>query len=367
MDINEITIGERLRKDLGDLSGLKASIQEIGLLHPVGVTKEGLLIFGERRLTACKELEWTDIPVTVFDEEYLLQAECSENAIRKDLVPSEQVASADAIEVVERKAAKERQGTRNDVLGVQSTQSTGSGKSRDKVARLVGTNHKRLKQAREVTCAAKANPQFFDLVEKMDKTGNVSGAHSELKRRKKKAELADRLIEMPAGKFRVFYADPPWSYNDKLGGSISESYGAAEKHYPSMSIQDLCAMPITDMADEIAVLFMWTTSPLLFECQPVFKSWGFTYKASFIWDKVSHNMGHYNSVRHEFLLICTRGSCTPDVNKLYDSVQSIERGKHSEKPEAFREIIDHIYPHGKRIELFARKPAEGWEVYGNEC
>ena len=85
-----------------------------------------------------------------------------------------------------------------------------------------------------------------------------------------------------------------------------------------------------------------------------------------IWDKVKHNMGHYNSVRHEFLLVCTRGSCQPDERKLFDSVQTIERTEHSKKPEEFRQIIDTIYPYGSRIELFARRPSEGWEAWGNE-
>ena len=77
-------------------------------------------------------------------------------------------------------------------------------------------------------------------------------------------------------------------------------------------------------------------------------------------------MGHYNSVRHEFLLICTRGSCTPDVVELFDSVQSIERTTHSTKPDAFRRIIDTLYPHGKRLELFARCAVEGWDGFGNQ-
>lgn len=135
-----------------------------------------------------------------------------------------------------------------------------------------------------------------------------------------------------------------------------------------MTIAELCALPIKKLCESDSVLFLWVTSPLLFECQPVFESWGFSYKASFVWDKVKPNMGHYNSVRHEFLLICTRGSCTPDESKLFDSVQSITRGKHSAKPEQFRKIIDTLYPHGKRLELFARgKPAKGWMVYGNQC
>ena len=96
------------------------------------------------------------------------------------------------------------------------------------------------------------------------------------------------------------------------------------------------------------------------------KAWGFEYKTHFVWDKVKHNMGHYSSVRHELLFVCVRGSCQPDVRKLFDSVYSEERTEHSRKPQKFREIIDEIYPNGARVELFARRPADGWEVWGNE-
>jgi len=136
-----------------------------------------------------------------------------------------------------------------------------------------------------------------------------------------------------------------------------------------MSIAELCAMgpAVRDMAEDNAVLFMWVTSPLLEECFDVIRAWGFKYKTSFVWDKVRHNFGHYNSVRHELLLVCTRGSCTPDNPKLYDSVQTIERSDtHSEKPGEFRDMIEELYEYGGRIELFARANTGGWEVWGNE-
>lgn len=174
---------------------------------------------------------------------------------------------------------------------------------------------------------------------------------------------------MPSNKYRVVYADPPWSYGNSGIIGDTDNYGRAERHYPTMSIDELCAMgaQVREMADDNAVLFMWVTSPLLEECFPVIKAWGFKYKTSFVWDKVRHNYGHYNSVRHELLLICTRGSCTPDVPKLFDSVVEYERtDNHSEKPEHFREMIDTLYPHGNRIELFARRAVDGWDGWGNE-
>lgn len=176
--------------------------------------------------------------------------------------------------------------------------------------------------------------------------------------------------ELPEGKYNIIYADPPWEYGDKL----VEGYGAAEHHYKSLSCEEISfyedenKKKIQDIFADKAVLFLWVTSPILDECWPVISAWGFEYKTSFVWDKIKHNYGHYNSVRHEFLLICTRGSFLPQNNKLYDSVQSIERtSKHSEKPEEFRKIIESMYPEGKRIELFARKKTQGWDVYGDEC
>jgi N6-adenosine-specific RNA methylase IME4 len=163
-------------------------------------------------------------------------------------------------------------------------------------------------------------------------------------------------------KYRVIYADPPWSY----GNQMPKGTTTPSDYYNTMSTGAICALPVRDITDDNAILFLWTTSPHLRESFDVIDAWGFDYKTSFIWDKVKHNMGHYNSVRHEFLLICVKGSCTPDNIQLFDSVVSIERTEHSIKPEYFREIIDTLYTWGNKIELFARTTVAGWEVYGNE-
>ena len=171
------------------------------------------------------------------------------------------------------------------------------------------------------------------------------------------------IPELPSGKYRVVYADPPWSY-----GNTQPDYQTEQRDYYSvMKLMDICALDIKGICEDNAVLFLWVTSPILEESFQVIKAWGFKYKSSFIWDKIKHNMGHYNSVRHELLLICTRGSCQPDVPKLFDSVQTIERIEHSRKPAEFYEIIEALYPRGRRVELFSRGKREGWEAYGNEA
>ena len=216
-------------------------------------------------------------------------------------------------------------------------------------------------QAR-VEALANNRPDLLDMVA----SGKITG--TEAMRQMKKDQVAEKIEDLPADKFTVIYADPPWAYNDKQGGSISESYGAAEKHYPSMTLSELKALDIKTLAAPDSVLFLWATCPLLEDALDLCAAWGFKYKAQFVWDKVKHNMGHYNSVRHELLLICTRGSCTPEKVKLFDSVQSIERKEHSRKPEEFRDIINTLYPSGKKIELFRRGDApEGWSTWGNEA
>jgi N6-adenosine-specific RNA methylase IME4 len=172
-------------------------------------------------------------------------------------------------------------------------------------------------------------------------------------------------IPLPDGKYQVIYADPPWPYEEH-GVSVSQNYGNVERHYQDMTIEEIKQLPVKDLALENSVLFIWVTSPKLNEVWDIITAWGFEYKTSFVWDKVKHNYGYYNSVRHELLLVCGRGKSTPDNSKLYDSVQTIERSEiHSQKPEEFYKIIEDLY-YGPKIELFARNKRQGWEVWGNE-
>lgn len=181
------------------------------------------------------------------------------------------------------------------------------------------------------------------------------------------AAAAQGVTDEPLNKYRIIYADPPWFYDDTIlvPHRMGLPVGEAVEHYPTMDLAGICAIPVKDWIEDNAVLFLWVTAPMAAEAFEVVKAWGFKYKATFIWDKIKHNMGHYNSVRHELLYVCTRGSCEPDKQQLFDSVQSIERGKHSEKPVKFYDIIETLYTHGRKLEMFARGRREGWDVYGH--
>lgn len=234
--------------------------------------------------------------------------------------------------------------------------------TREEISKVAKVSHDTIAKVKVIE--QKATPETKERLHKGDIT--INRAYKDLKREIRKEEYEKQITDNPLPenkKYRVVYADPPWKYNDKL----IEEYGGADKHYNTMSIEELCELPIPELTEENAVLFLWVTSPLLEDSFRIIKSWGFKYKTSFVWDKVKHNMGHYNSVRHEFLLVCTKGSCTPDNKKLFDSVVSVERSdKHSEKPKEFIEIIDTIYTMGNKIELFARDSNNGWDTWGNQ-
>lgn len=189
-----------------------------------------------------------------------------------------------------------------------------------------------------------------------------------------RSEERTKIIEGQAaleGMFRVIMADPPWSYND-AGIPSSGALGKASRHYPSMTIAELCELPVASHALEDSVLFLWVTSPMLLTNpgpREVIEAWGFEYKTGAVWDKVLGNWGHYFRVKHEHLLVCTRGSCLPDVpTPMPDSIFVERRSdQHSEKPAIARRTIEQLYTRGPYLELFGRKPCEGWSVFGNDA
>jgi hypothetical protein len=192
LPIDAITIGDRHRKEMGDLQALADSILARGLLHPVVVTSDHLLVAGHRRLEAVRLLGWTEVPVTVVDVDDLLMAERDENEERKDFTPTEAVAIGRVIEERERPRAEERRRLgREKALAVRAGVAESASPTiaepqvRDIVAAAVGMGHFKYRQAEEVVAAAEADPDAFgDLPERMDTTGNVNGTHQELARRK---------------------------------------------------------------------------------------------------------------------------------------------------------------------------------------
>ena len=362
---------------------LVEDIRDHGQLEPITLF-DGQILDGRNRYRACLELEIAPKTKTYSGNPWAYA--WSLNGQRRDLVAEQRYLlwkffheQSDAWQTEKQRIADEANRKRSEAAKEQPRTETGfAGKQvvEQSVPPPDASPEKAHKQRATKAKASKTNKGAVqrgdqlaaerpDLAEKVRK-GEMKPA--EAHRQMKKAKVKDKVAELPKDKFRVIYAAPPWKYNDNRDVNVTD-YTGAEHHYPTMTIAELCALPVQELAAPDAVLFLWVTSPLLYEAAPLIKAWGFSYKSSYVWDKVKHNMGHYNSVRHELLLICTRGSCTPDTPNLNDSVVSIERAqRHSEKPEEFRRLIDSMYPHGQRIELFRRGAApDGWSVWGNEA
>lgn len=197
MNITDIRIGERARKDLGDIDELAESIKRHGLIHPPALQPDGTLIAGYRRILACEKLGMTAIPVRIIAVDDLLAAERDEQLIRKAFTPSEAVAVARALEwrlhAVGRElksAASKRRWAKVRGEDIVVGDSPTTMLSRRHAAKVVGMADKRYRQAKEVVEAAEQDSgQFGDLVEKMDATGSVLAAHTELRRRRDAAPV----------------------------------------------------------------------------------------------------------------------------------------------------------------------------------
>jgi len=171
------------------------------------------------------------------------------------------------------------------------------------------------------------------------------------------------MIPFPDKKYRIIYADPPWSYKNKRTGGSMKS-GASSK-YPTMSVDDICDLPVKDIAHENSVLFLWATVPLLPEALNVMAVWGFKYKTMLTWRKImSLGMGFWFRGQTEHLLLGVRGKVKAFRIQKANFVQC-KAGTHSTKPVEFRTLIE-LVDLKPRIELFARKKTRGWDVWGNE-
>lgn len=168
-------------------------------------------------------------------------------------------------------------------------------------------------------------------------------------------------------KYQIIYADPPWSYDDK------GCNGNALAHYKTMTLKEINALPVKDIAADDCVLFLWATYPKIEDALAVIKAWGFTYKSiAFQWIKQNKSgkgfffgLGRWTRGNTEACLIAVKGK-PKRVNNAVSQLIISPLKRHSEKPAEARERIVTLMGDLPRIELFAREKVDGWDVWGNE-
>lgn len=190
------------------------------------------------------------------------------------------------------------------------------------------------------------------------------------------------LAPFPPGPFDIIYVDPPWQYEGtQHGGPGITDTGGAHSHYPTMTQEEMCAMPVRDIAAKDCLLFMWMVSPKLPEAIGLGLSWGFKWVTlGFVWDKVRVNPGNYTMSQVELCGVFKRGRIpSPRGERNITQLVTEKRGRHSAKPDEVRRRIDRMFPTQRKLEMFCREPQQvaldlypdpegmtGWTLWGNE-
>lgn len=165
------------------------------------------------------------------------------------------------------------------------------------------------------------------------------------------------------GEYGAIVIDPPWRYGN------AATRGAAEDHYPTMSLAELAGLPefcAPLKASESSHLYLWTTAGMLRDAFELLDAWDYTYKTNLVWVKPQIGMGNYFRVSHEHVLFGVRGDAGRTQDRTLRSWFEAPREQHSRKPLSFYDLVERASP-GPYLDVFARDRRFGWDVWGNEA
>lgn len=273
------------------------------------------------------------------------------------------------------KAKINQRGGQGGILLSQKSVEAKSVDTQKELAKVAGVSHDTIAKVEKIEKAA--TPELKEQIRNGELS--INQAYQTVRREEKKQEVQLRIDEYATEqtgviditaterKYNIVYADPPWQYWES--GNKNQSL-----HYTTMTIDEICDLPVKDITDDDCVLFMWVTYPILNEAFRVIESWGFKYStAAFVWVKKNKQKdtpfvgcGAWTRANSELCLLATKGN----VMRLDASVSQVVESpveEHSKKPEVVRELITKLVGELPRVELFCRNPADGWDVWGNEA
>jgi N6-adenosine-specific RNA methylase IME4/ParB-like chromosome segregation protein Spo0J len=334
---------------------LRADIELRGILTPLEVTPDLVVVDGHQRLRIAHELGHLRVPVRVVrpDDEirHLLLAALR----RRHLSASQRAALAlelEEYELAQQHARSRQRANLRNAVEVATLPPRGE-KTRELAARLAGVSPRTVQDAATVRAH---DPALFEQV----KSGRIPA-----ERAARRVRRAQRDVEigppppLPEGPFELILADPPW----QLGNADGEK--APENHFPTMELAEIVALRPPAAVD--AVLYVWAVNMLLPEALQLIEAWGFRYVANIAWVKPSIGLGNWVRNRHELLLVGQRGAFSPpDCDLRPDSVIEAPRRRYSQKPTEAYELLERAHPAASKLELFARSARPGWTAWGNE-
>jgi len=346
---------------------LERNIRDFGRARDPLVCWQGLLLDGHNRYEICETFA---LPYTVTEASCATRDEAKVWIIRnqfgrRNLQPFQRVELALKLEPLIASKAKENQRASGGAVPQKSAEPV---ETRKEIAKAAGVSHDTITKGKVISQKAP------EAVKEQLRRGEISinSAYQDIRGSERRIERVERIQAVTAQNTAlesdrpvpILYADPPWRYEH-----VKTDNRAIENQYPTMSLEDICALPVRDVATPDAVLFMWATSPKLAEAMRVLEAWGFVYRTSMVWVKDKIGMGYYARQQHELLLIATKGEPpVPLPENRPASVVTADRGEHSQKPTVFYELIERMYPEFDKKELFLRGVArEGWTGWGNQA
>jgi N6-adenosine-specific RNA methylase IME4 len=367
-NLSDIIIGDRHRKDLGDVAELARSILEVGLLHPPVINDQGFLIAGRRRLAAWELLfkHQRKIPVRVVPLTDIARGEAAENFARKDFTLSEAVAIKQAIEPAIKAAATDRMKAGKPLSKLDK------GRAADKVSTFTGVKRTTLAKAEAVVKAAAAEPERFSkLVEAMDRTGRVDGPFQRLQVIRQSDLL--RLLPPPLpmrGPYRVAVIDFPWPNEPDATQEQIDARGRSLRPYPAMSIDAGCAFMRDKVAGILApdcVVGFLTTNFHMPHAFTLLAALGFEQHSTILtWEKDRMGRGQVLRDKTEHCIFALRGTrCVTLTNE--STWLPARRRENSRKPDELYDLIERVFPAPRYAEIFSRGGRGPlWDCHGDQ-
>ncbi|MBU1067080.1 ParB N-terminal domain-containing protein [Patescibacteria group bacterium] len=343
------------------------SIADMGVLQAIYTKKDNTVISGHRRWRAAVKSGVKLVPVirisypSDLDEKQAI-IEHNRYRIKNGLQLYNEGAELEVIYEAKARArqlSNLKQGDTAPVVENLPPREPDERKTRDRVARAIGLGSGR--QWDKLNFVADHKPELLPNIRPGKRS--LSSAFNEVRRLEKAGDIGRHDRTELVGMYNVFYADPPWAYdnNSTFIRSVSDN------EYPTLSLEDICSIDVQSHTLSEAVLFLWTTTAMIEKALRVIPAWGFTFKTSMVWVKNRIGTGFYVRSKHEYILIATRGSFLPMTTKIPESVFFADVGEHSEKPDIVYDLIERMYPGQRYCELFARKRhSDKWYVWGNE-
>jgi N6-adenosine-specific RNA methylase IME4 len=295
-----------------------------------------------------------------------LRIEIDENAQRKQLTQSELAHVQRRLLVQLRK--HKAPGTRTDLRKAKASSAKDFAQVDKRATKIVGRlfneSDRQLEKRLEVVAAAEAEPdKFAKLLATMNRTGRVNGVHRMLKVAKQAEEIAAEPPLLPGrGPYRVITADPAWPCARQDDPS---HHGA--RPYPTMTIEEICAVDVASIAHTDCTLWLWTTNAEMRRAFVVLDAWGFQHRTILTWDKGKIGLGDWLRGQTEHCLMATRGKPIVTLSDQSTLLRAPGRA-HSQKPSEFYDLVESLCPAPRYVDLFSRyRHSDKWDCHGNQA